>query len=184
MQEGMKLGDKLYNEAKSAYEFIESPSDFAAALVARKLDISDDIYAGILKQSDIKNQVFKYTVTQASAGIEAAQDLRQHSPVIGAIQQRSLDRIAAAFNNGMTQFEDALSQVDRWSTDVTQNYRSTGRAYSPALLGKYGARSAARTPAPPQSAVRNCATLKDPAKSEALRQQSEAIWTELAVRCG
>ncbi|WP_425259980.1 hypothetical protein ACPOLB_03855 [Rubrivivax sp. RP6-9] len=189
LAEGMELGRKLLNKAEQAHEIVSDPTTFFATKVEERVKNGLFGKEPEAKRTTIQNEVFRYTVIQAKYGLKAASEIHGNDIITG-IQQGSLDRIVAIYDDAFKQMEAAVGDVNSMSRDVEASYRSTGRAYSPATMGKYSALlrggplpGKVSKPADGAGTSGECAVFNDPQRSNDLMMADSNRWTALLRRC-
>jgi len=120
-----------------------------------------------LQYDSLEAEIFKYSITQARAGIDAAQKVRGGSRIISTIQRTALDEAAAQFTFAINELAAMTREIDR--TILTTPLR-------PPVAAK------ASNPTSSQSDQR-CAELRDTARSAALQERDEALWQRLVESC-
>jgi hypothetical protein len=189
LAEGMQLGRKLLDKAEQAHEIVTDPKTFFATKVDER--VKDRLFGKEpeAKRSTIQNEMFRYTVIQAKYGLKAANEIHGND-IIAGIQQGSLDKIVAIYDDAFKQMEAAFADVNSMSRDVEASYRSTGRAYSLAIMGKYSALLRGRPlagkvskPADGAGTSAECAIFNDPQRSNDLMMADSNRWTALLRRC-
>lgn len=189
LAEGMNLGRKMQEKFLSAYSVVTSPETF----VREKLDRSDALYGGIFRKGSaaekktLGREAFHYSLVMANAGIDAAEEFRGRSTIIGGIQKAALARIAAVYENAIDELEASLGLIDSWNSEQSRHYLTTGRAFSPDMLSRFRQRLVGLAPPRPEpersGQKADCAVLDDPPRSNALLQQDQARWLELVGTC-
>lgn len=161
----------LYEKANETYKMISSPGPFLEATMNMPGEIMNMLRARKnepLRKQSLEAELFKYSVIQAKAGIDAAQRIRGRGRTISSIQKTSLDEIAVQYVSALNDLDTTFREIDRTLTSNASPRapQSTGRAAA-AL----------------QSADPTCAVLNDPSRSAGMRDQDEERWIQLISRC-
>lgn len=184
--EGLKQSRELFEKAEDLQSLLTSPSDF----FARKMLPDDGLKRWLFgdasesEKARLGQEAYRYAVIQAKYGLDVAEKMKGANPVIRGIQDTALNATLSLHQNVMREFEGAMNEATAFSRDVESSYRSTGRAYSAAMLARYGVTPMQSKPgAKSKASDDGCAILNDPDKSAELMLGNQSRWMSLVKSC-
>jgi len=171
LADGMRHGNDLYDRFTTTMSALKDPESF----VRDALGINSPLYGSLFGRggkpepgsTSTLDELYRYLWNQHAAGVEA-QRAAGMSPIIGAIQDASRDRLKAHFDELKSQLDVVSGQIRDFNADG-----KSPRPPPPAPLARR----------PSAGSEIDCSALRDPAASQALMDRDQDAWLRLVSQC-